>query len=294
MNSLQNVRSILLSPQQAWERIEIENEDIGSVYTRYLMIIGVIPSIATFIGMSLVGYGAFGISVRVPIVSGIVSMVVSYVLLLVMCFVVALIVDALAPTFGGQKNRVNAVKVVAYGSTAGIVGGVFNAIPSLAMLGLIAALYSIYLFYLGLPILMKCPREKAVAYTAVVVVCAFVAAIVIGSISAMFSSSGMGSPGMIDGSPGSGNASIQMNTPDGKATIESSMQDGKSSVTITTEDGQLSFDAQKLEAWGKQVDALNEKLDKANESGNTAEIQKLTQELATLMSQQPVQQKRSN
>ena len=294
MSSLQKVKSILLSPQQTWEQIGNENEDIGSVYTRYLMIIGVIPSIATFIGMSLIGYGAFGVSVRVPILSGIVSMVVSYALLLVMCFVVALIVDALAPTFGGQKNRANAVKVVAYGSTAGIVGGVFNAIPSLAMLGLIAALYSIYLFYLGLPTLMKCPREKAVGYTAVVVVCAFIAAMIIGSMSAMFSSPGLTALGAGGMPTGSGNASIEMNTPDGKASIESSIQDGKGNITITTKDGQLSVDAEKFEEWGKKVDALNEKLDKATESGNTAEIQKLTQELGVLISQQPVQQKSSN
>ncbi len=289
MSSLQKIKSILLSPHDAWAQIASEHEDIGSVYKRYLMIIGLVPSIATFIGMSLVGYGAFGVTVRVPVVSGLISMVVSYLLLLVMCFVVALIVDALAPTFGGQKNRVNAMKVVAYGSTAGIVGGIFNALPSLAMLGLIAALYSIYLFYLGLPVLMKCPREKAVGYTAVVVICAFVAGIVVGSVSAMF-----GSPGSLDigsggGSATTGNASMQIDTPDGKATVESSVQDGKANVSITTQDGKFSVDTQQLEAWGKRVDALSKELDQARANGNAAELQRLTQELSALMSQQPVQ-----
>src|SRR5204862_367012 len=70
------------------------------------------------------------------------------------------------PTFGGVKNAVNALKLVAYGSTAGFVGGIFGLIPSLGMLGLLAALYSIYLIYTGVPVLMKTPSDKAGGYTA--------------------------------------------------------------------------------------------------------------------------------
>ena len=274
MNSLAKAKDILVSPKHAWETIEQNNEGIGDIYKSYLMVIGLVPSIAGFVGMSLIGYGGFGMSFRVPIAAGLASMVTSYVMLLVMCFVVALIVDALAPTFGGQKSRVNAFKVVAYGSTAGIVGGVFNAVPSLAVLGVIAALYSIYLFYLGLPTLMKCPQEKAVGYTAVVVICAIVAGVVIGSVSALFGNVGSGPLGSGSSTPDA--ASIQLNTPQGTATIEMSGQDGAGSVKITTPEGQVSWDAQQLEEWGKRVEALNEKLDKANESGNNAEAARLT------------------
>lgn len=187
MSSLQRVKSILVSPHDTWMQVERESSDVAEIYKGYLALIGLIPPVSTFIGMSLVGYGGLGLSIRLPFVSGLVSMVVSYVTLLAMCYVVALIVDALAPTFGGQKNFTNAFKVTAYGSTAGIVGGIFNAVPALAMLGFIAALYSVYLFYLGLPILMKCPRDRAVGYTAVVIIAAFVAGIVVGSVSALFS-----------------------------------------------------------------------------------------------------------
>ncbi len=186
MSSFELVKNILFSPQATWAQIEHESADTGSIYKSYLMIIGLIPPIATFIGMSLVGYGGFGVSIRVPLFSGLISLVVSYALLLAMCFIVALIVDALAPTFGGQKNMTNAVKLVAYGSTAGIVGGIFNVIPSFSILGLLAALYSVYLIYLGLPVLMKCPRDRAVGYTAVVIASAFGAGIIIGGVSAMF------------------------------------------------------------------------------------------------------------
>jgi len=100
--------------------------------------------------------------------------------------VVSLIVDALAPTFGGQKKPLNAFKVIAYGSTAAMVAGIFHLIPGGSILVLLGSLYSIYLIYLGLPLLMKCPQEKAVAYTAVVIVCAIVAGLLISAISSIF------------------------------------------------------------------------------------------------------------
>ncbi len=186
MSCLQRIKHMLVSPRDTWMHVEQESTDIAGIYKGYLALIGLIPPVSTFIGMSLVGYSGLGVTIRVPILTGLVSMVVSYVTLQAMCYVVALMVDALAPTFGGQKNLTNAFKLTAYGSTAGIVGGIFNAVPALAMLGFVAALYSIYLFYLGLPILMKCPRDRAVGYTAVVMIAAFVAGIVVGSISALF------------------------------------------------------------------------------------------------------------
>ena len=39
---------------------------------------------------------------------------------------------------------------------------------------LLASIYTFYTFFLGLPAMKKCPGDKAVAYTLVVVVCGFV------------------------------------------------------------------------------------------------------------------------
>jgi hypothetical protein len=60
--------------------------------------------IAGFFGMSLIGAGMLGVSVCVPLVSGLVSAVVGYALSLAMVFVLALTVDALAPTFGARRT----------------------------------------------------------------------------------------------------------------------------------------------------------------------------------------------
>ena len=98
-------------------------------------------------------------------------------------FVSAWVINMLAPTFGATQNMPQAIKVSAYSMTAAWVAAAFNIIPALAMLAAIGGLYSLYLLYLGLPMLMKAPTDKAVGYTAVVVIVTIIVYIIAGSIS---------------------------------------------------------------------------------------------------------------
>ncbi|MGJ7533200.1 MULTISPECIES: Yip1 family protein [unclassified Variovorax] len=189
MNLVERVQSILLKPKATWPEIDSEQADAASLYKNYVMILALIPAVASFIGLSLIGIGAFGVSFRVPIVSGLANMVVGYVLSLVMVFVLALIIDAMAPTFEGTRSQIGALKLSAYASTAAFVGGIFSLLPSLSVLGALAALYGVYLLYTGLPVLMKCPPDKAIAYTAVVVVCAIVGGFIIAWVLALLTPS---------------------------------------------------------------------------------------------------------
>ncbi|MET3381988.1 Protein of unknown function [Variovorax sp. YR634] len=189
MNLVERAQSILLKPKATWPEIDAEPADAASLYKNYVMILALIPAVASFIGLSLIGIGAFGVSFRVPIVSGLANMVVGYVLSLVMVFVLALIIDAMAPTFEGTRSQIGALKLSAYASTAAFVGGIFSLLPSLSVLGALAALYGVYLLYTGLPVLMKCPPDKAIAYTAVVVVCAIVGGFIIAWVLALLTPS---------------------------------------------------------------------------------------------------------
>ena len=176
------VKAILLTPREEWAVIDPEPTPIAGLYSRYVLILAAIGPICGLIGGLLFGYGAFGVVFRPSLISALSSAIVQYVLTLVMVYVLALIIEALAPTFAGVKNREQAFKVAAYSSTASWVGGVFELIPQLSILAALAGLYSLYLLYLGLPRLMKVAQDRAVAYVACVVVAAIVLFIVLGAI----------------------------------------------------------------------------------------------------------------
>jgi len=180
---IERVKGILTTPRTEWPMAAAEPATVSSLYTSYIAIVVALPTIAGFIKSSLIGSGAFGITVRTPIGMGIVGMLLHYALTLALVYVMALIVNALAPTFGGQKDMVQAVKTVAYAWTASWIAGIAVIVPWLGWLIAIAgAVYAIYLLYLGLPHTMKCPPEKAGGYTAVSVIIAFVLSWVVGAI----------------------------------------------------------------------------------------------------------------
>jgi hypothetical protein len=172
-------KSMLLAPRAEWPLVAAEPDTVGGLYSGYIAVVAAIPAIALFLSSTLIGVsvpflGAF----RVPLATGLTTAVIRYVLSLIATFVVALIVDALAPSFGGEKNRVQALKTVAYALTASWVASIIYIVPGLGLLAVLVALaggiYSIYLLNMGLPFTMKCPPEKAIGYTAVSAIVAII------------------------------------------------------------------------------------------------------------------------
>ncbi len=186
MNLSDRVKGILLKPKQEWQTISGETTTISEMYRNYIVILAAIGPVASIIGMSIVGITVpFAGSFRVSIFTSLSSAVVHYILTLVGVYVLALIIDALAPTFSGEKNMNQAFKVAAYSHTPGWIIAVVALIPSLSPLGILG-LYGLYLLYLGLPVLMKSPKEKSAGYTIAVIIAALVIFVVIGFISRAF------------------------------------------------------------------------------------------------------------
>lgn len=185
MNLVERVKKILLTPRQEWAVINGETHTVAGLYTQYVMILAAIPAVCAFIGWSIVGYSGFGTPYRVPIGPGVASMVLNYILGLGAVYVIALVIDGLAPNFGGEKNFMQALKVAAFFPTASWISGVFSLIPALTILTIVGGLYSLYLLWAGLEPLMKVPEDKSIAYTVVVMIVAIVLMVVISTLAAL-------------------------------------------------------------------------------------------------------------
>ncbi len=215
------IKAILATPKTEWPVIAAEPASVSGLYTGYIAIVAALPAIAAFIKHSLIGYSAFGITVRSSFGNGIASLVLGYVLSLVLIYVMALIVNALAPSFGGQKDMTQALKVVAYSWTASWIAGIAVILPWIGwLIMLIGVIYAIYLLFLGLPPTMKCPPEKAGGYTAVSVIIAIVLSWIIAMIVAGVVGTavlgGAAMSGVHLGSNDGGNVSIDSNSALGK------------------------------------------------------------------------------
>jgi hypothetical protein len=183
MNGLiARVKGILLSPNTEWPIIANENTTARDIYLGYVAPLAAIGAIATFIGQVFVGFSVplLG-TVRVGVGAGLTSAILMYAMTFVGVFVLSWIVDMLAPSFGGQRDPVRALRLVAYSYTPAWIAGILHIVPTIGLLILLASLYGLYLIYLGLPVMMRCPKERTVTYTVVIVVCAIVFFLVIGA-----------------------------------------------------------------------------------------------------------------
>ena len=219
MDLVQRVKNICLTPNTEWPVIADETTAAGSLIAGYVVPLAAVGAVAGLIGGSLVGYTVpFVGTYRTPIVAGLVTAVIGLVMAVVGILIISFIINALAPTFGAQQNGGQALKVAVYSFTPAWVAGVLRIVPALGLLGVLAALYGIYLLYLGLPRLMKCPPEKALPYTAVSVVSAFIVTLVVGAVVGLVGGVGMMGAGMLGGAsrPPAAAAQFDPDSPLGK------------------------------------------------------------------------------
>jgi Yip1 domain len=168
MNVVARAKAILMTPKQEWAAIDAEPLSVSKLLAGYVLPLAAIGPIARFIGFSIFGIGGI---LRISIGSGISTAITSFVLAVIGVFVLAWVINALAPTFGATQNMSQAIKLSAYSMTAAWLAGIFYILPLLAILVLIGSLYSFYLFFVGLPVLMKVPADKVVVYVVVIFVC---------------------------------------------------------------------------------------------------------------------------
>jgi hypothetical protein len=171
-NIIQRARAVLVTPRTEWPVIAAEPTTVQDLYREYIMILAAIPPVAQFVKVCILGYAWHGFRVyRLGMGPGLTAAIVQYVASLAAVYLLAIIVEALAANFGGQPNRLQALKLVGYSYTASWIAGTALILPGLAgLIGLAGAIYSIYLLYLGLPGTMKVVPERAVGYTAVIVI----------------------------------------------------------------------------------------------------------------------------
>jgi len=233
------VQAILKNPKATWPVIAGEPTTVRDLYTGYILLLAAISPIAGFLKLSVFGVGVPMLGTyRMGFGAGIGNMLFSYGLSLAALYLVGLVVNFLAPTFGGEKDDIQALKVVAYSYTAAWVAGAAQILPWIGMLiALAGSIYSFYLLYLGLPILMKCPQPKAMGYTAVTTVAAMILSFVISAVvGGLFGGMGMMPGGQMNGT---GQGSFDKDSPGAK-----------------------------VEEWTRKMESAGKEMEKARQSGD--------------------------
>jgi hypothetical protein len=172
MSLITRAKNILLSPGTEWVVIGAETETPHSLLGKYVLPLALIPAIAIFIGFGLIGLGLGAQLGLYMAIQSFIGSILGY-------YICTYVIDALAPSFGSEKNIGRSAQLVAYSYTAVWVAGIFNIIPGLGILGILG-LYGIYVFYLGIPVMKKTPEDKRIGYLLVSAVVIILVSVLIG------------------------------------------------------------------------------------------------------------------
>lgn len=250
MELIPRVKRLLLSPSTEWPVIDQETHTVKDLYLSYLLPLASIAALATLLGIVLFGYrigavavsSGFGQALGVALMGLVVSMVSVYIL--------GWIITALAPTFHGEKNFVRGFTVAAFSMTGALVGSFANILPVLSwLLGLLGAVYSLYLLYKGLPILMKSPPDKALGYTVVVVIAALICNVIL-------------------------TALLSGLMPNPWRAAGAGLDDPGAEITIRTPGGEVTTTQGKLEEMGRQLEAAARKVEQASQKQDPDAVSK--------------------
>jgi hypothetical protein len=260
-------KAILMTPNSQWPLLAAAPETIGGLYLRYLVILAAIPALVHLLSASVIGISIpiLG-SYRVGFWSGLLGAIITYVVTLAGLYLLGIIIDLLAPRFGGTRNRVQALKSAAFPYTATAAAAVIGLIPGLHILAVLAgAAYSIYLLKLGLPYTMGCPPQKSGVYTAAIVVCSFLIGVVLGPLTALSLAlvqkadvPGLSEAGRFD------RGSLGGQLEELATTMQNNMN-----ATSTPELPKTEHRGTGIEQWTAKVDAASRALDAAKDSGDS-------------------------
>jgi Yip1 domain len=199
---LERIKNMMLQPRAEWQVIAPEPTSIGQLYTGYVMPLAAFAALLSLLHVSVIGVNVpFVGATRMPLASGLQSALLTFGMSLIGLLLVGLIINALAPTFAGTRDRRQALKVAAYSFTAAWLSSLLSLSPVLpTLLQLVALCYGIYVLYLGLPVLMQSPRERALGYTATVIVCTLLLGVLFTIVSVLAGRAGLGPSGLASSS----------------------------------------------------------------------------------------------
>jgi hypothetical protein len=154
---------ICIKPRATFLDIEREKWGFTALYRDYLLWLAALPVLVKLV-VAVFGRQAVASAGR-SLAAHLAAAFLDYVCLLAGVYALALAINAMAPAFGGERDEDRALRLCTYGLTPSFLADAIGALPGLAWSSVLS-LYAIVLVTIGLPRLMRCDEDRALAYGA--------------------------------------------------------------------------------------------------------------------------------
>ena len=174
---IQHGLGLLVRPRTQWQKISEIPESSLKALLIYPCVMAIFPAIAWYYGTSQVGWtvGEQTDPIKLTTDSALIICTLFYLAMIACIGTIGYFIHWMAHTYGAESSTVKGIVIAGFTATpmfiAGLVG--FNPILWLDMLvGVISVCWSVYLMYLGIPIVMNIPKERGFLFSsAVLAIC---------------------------------------------------------------------------------------------------------------------------
>ena len=165
--TIKSMSEIFYHPGLAMQHLRDEKLKGTTEVLFLLAVLALIPPVSLFIGTTQVGWSLTpgGDAVKLSVISALNSSIAFY---LAICFALGTMgfsIHWMEKTYGGHASLERCMNLTLYTATPLLLSGFAGLYPMLwfcVAIGMVALIYSTYLLFTGVPIIMKIPEERGV------------------------------------------------------------------------------------------------------------------------------------
>lgn len=169
---LNHIWGLYAHPKEEWSEIDTRHESMMYGLT-HILLIALIPAICGYYAAAHIGWSiGAGDPITITQSSAMLLAISMYGAIIAGVFSLAYLMQWMATTFDARPTFTQCVELAAYAATPVLMVGVAALYPVLwfvALAGMAAVAYSVYLLYSGIPIMMHIPEDKGFVYSSSVV-----------------------------------------------------------------------------------------------------------------------------
>jgi hypothetical protein len=168
---LEHIIGFFLHPSEEWESVRARNIPLERVIF-HILLLGAIPVISGFIGTTQFGW-QIGTAETIKITTGSAAViaVIYYIVIIAAVFSVAWMIHWMGQTYGARQPLTRCLVLAAYIPIPLFLVGIAQIYPVLwfnLIIGIPAATYTVFLLYLGIPVMMEIPPERGFLFSSAV------------------------------------------------------------------------------------------------------------------------------
>jgi hypothetical protein len=157
-------------PKEEWGTIHEEKYSVLHIFLAQISILSLIPAVSMYIGTTQIGWSLTGVDyIKLSAGSALPAAIASYFACWGACGFIAYSIHWMEKTYGGHVALNQCLILTTFTAIPMFLAGLSAIYPMLwfnVTIGLAALIYSVYLLFIGVPVIMEIPEDRAFFFSA--------------------------------------------------------------------------------------------------------------------------------